>query len=629
MIIIDIFVAGCFFLFYGPYTDFKNMIISTAMVTKTHQYIAYTFYSEEEVSKVVALNSYIVPSEEINLDDIIIDTSDKKVYKDEYDKAILVRDEGNEDYKLINIKISKYDAYLVAIYDPSKVTAITSKTFNTGNGQESVLKMCKRYNGLVCINGGGFVDHGMGSDIPIGYIIKDGEVIWSDSEKRGNIIGITYENKLSLINATGEEAVASGIRDGLEFGPFLIVNGKHAARTPAGGAVLYRDRQAEVCPSPRPAADGGAALNPLRQKQNAGQPAGCPAFYFSALLIIVVQEHGLDDHHLVVFLLLHLNVGIELFQVLLDNGQGLLGALSAALPEDADHPVQHDGVGIAGRDGEVPGQDGFHAGNGSVPGGGDGLLVVLRRGDDLGAGEQEGGGETQQCEVQAGGVAVDELIDTVDAADNAANDDGQGHPAVGGTGAVRAALALGGNGKGCGLLRVACQEGLGTLQLLPGLLGLGGQLLEKFRLHGRLLFLQALLRLQAVGGQVRADLGDMGQQKVHILFVFEVALLHRAVVQLHHQIGNGAEDALSGKTALAHGDPLENTLHGFQRRIVDPVEEEAVQVNGLIAHAAGAEALAEFFVNGKRRLIQGRAAQLFRSKNHGIPHFEENGARLP
>lgn len=243
MIIIDIFVAGCFFLFYGPYTDFKNMIISTAMVTKTHQYIAYTFYSEEEVSKVVALNSYIVPSEEINLDDIIIDTSDKKIYKDEYDKAILVRNEGNEDYKLINIKISKYDAYLVAIYDPSKVTAITSKSFNTGNGQESVLKMCKRYNGLVCINGGGFVDYGMGSDIPIGYIIKDGEVIWSDSEKRGNIIGITYENKLSLINATGEEAVASGIRDGLEFGPFLIVNGQKI--TNSSGAGGY-DRAARV-----------------------------------------------------------------------------------------------------------------------------------------------------------------------------------------------------------------------------------------------------------------------------------------------------------------------------------------------------------------------------------------------
>ena len=149
----------------------------------------------------------------------------------------------NKDYKLINIKISKYDAYLVAIYDPSKVTAITSKTFNTGNGQESVLKMCKRYNGLVCINGGGFVDHGMGSDIPIGYIIKDGEVIWSDSEKRGNIIGITYENKLSLINATGEEAVASGIRDGLEFGPFLIVNGQKI--TNSSGAGGY-DRAARV-----------------------------------------------------------------------------------------------------------------------------------------------------------------------------------------------------------------------------------------------------------------------------------------------------------------------------------------------------------------------------------------------
>ena len=60
MIIIDVFVGGCFFLFYGPFKGFKNKIISTAMITKTHQWVAYTFYSEEEVSKVVASNSYII-----------------------------------------------------------------------------------------------------------------------------------------------------------------------------------------------------------------------------------------------------------------------------------------------------------------------------------------------------------------------------------------------------------------------------------------------------------------------------------------------------------------------------------------------------------------------------------------
>lgn len=244
MIIIDIFVGGCFFLFYGPFTGFKNKIISTAMITKSHQYIAFTFYSEEEVNKVIASNSYVIPDENMNLDEIVIDTSEKKKYDNEYDKEILTRENGNEDYKVIDVKVGGYDAHLVAIYDPAKVELVTSPSFNTGKGQETMLKMCSRYKASVCINGGGFQDTtGWGSDIPIGYVIKDGEIIWSDNSNSSNIIGMTYENKLLLINANGEEAVAAGMRDGIEFGPFLIVNGKKITSNSAAGGY---DRAARV-----------------------------------------------------------------------------------------------------------------------------------------------------------------------------------------------------------------------------------------------------------------------------------------------------------------------------------------------------------------------------------------------
>ena len=88
----------------------------------------------------------------------------------------------------------------------------------------------ERYGGVVCINGGGFVDYGMGSDIPIGYVIKDGEIIWpadGNSDARGNLVGMTADGKLKLMsNANGEEAIAAGVVDAMEFGPFLIVNGK-------------------------------------------------------------------------------------------------------------------------------------------------------------------------------------------------------------------------------------------------------------------------------------------------------------------------------------------------------------------------------------------------------------------
>lgn len=242
--IIDLIIAGCFVLFYGPYEEFRNIIVNTAMITKTHQYIAYTFYSEETVQKIMDLNKYIPVTGKTNLEDIVINTSEKKSYDNEYDEAILKRDKGNDDYKYLKVKVGKYNAHLVAIYKPENVELITIKSFKRGNGQETVLNMCKRYGGLVCINGGGFQDpDGWGSDIPLGYVIKDGEVIFAENNERQDIIGITKDHKLALVNATGEEAVAMGIKDGLQFGPFLILNGESIKYTTSAGGY---DRAARV-----------------------------------------------------------------------------------------------------------------------------------------------------------------------------------------------------------------------------------------------------------------------------------------------------------------------------------------------------------------------------------------------
>lgn len=227
--ILDILILICLFIFYGPFTNFRNLIISTAMVTKTHQYIAYTFYSENTIKEVMLSGSYIPINDTTNLDKIVIDTAPRKFYDNEYDKAVLTRDENNEDYKYLKIKVGKYDAHLVAIYDPSKVKLLASKSFNTTvrkSGSETVLKMCSRLGAIVGINGGGFADpDGWGSDIPMGYLIKDGKIIWSDSTGTGNLIGFTKDNKLLLVNTTGQKAIAMGMREALEFGPFLIVNG--------------------------------------------------------------------------------------------------------------------------------------------------------------------------------------------------------------------------------------------------------------------------------------------------------------------------------------------------------------------------------------------------------------------
>ena len=51
----------------------------------------------------------------------------------------------------------------------------------------------------------------------------------------GGFIGFTNENKLILGNMSKEQAVNMGYRDAIEFGPYLIVNGKRSFIRGNGG----------------------------------------------------------------------------------------------------------------------------------------------------------------------------------------------------------------------------------------------------------------------------------------------------------------------------------------------------------------------------------------------------------
>lgn len=232
--LIDIIAIACFIMMYGPWGYVRNLFVTTAMQTRSHQYLAKVFYTDEKITEIMNSNYFVSVNEDVNLDNIIIDTSEKTKYKDEYEEALLTREEGNDLYKVLDVKVGNAKGYLVAIYDPTKVKLLRVKKFKAGTLGERVVDMCKRYGGSVCINGGGFANgFGNGSDEPTGYVIDDGQVVWpvkgDHNTTRGNIIGITGEGKLTLLNnATGTEAINQGVKYGMEFGPFLIINGKSA-----------------------------------------------------------------------------------------------------------------------------------------------------------------------------------------------------------------------------------------------------------------------------------------------------------------------------------------------------------------------------------------------------------------
>ena len=159
---------------------------------------------------------------------LIINTTDDKKYDNKYEAEIQNRG-NNNNYKIININVANNKGWLVVVYDPSTVHIMKSKAFKTPNndGKENILDMTKRYGATIGVNGGGFYDDGkVSKDIPFGYIIEDNKVIYKSHNRESDIIGMSNDNKLMLVHTTGEKAIEMGMRDGLEFGPFLIINGK-------------------------------------------------------------------------------------------------------------------------------------------------------------------------------------------------------------------------------------------------------------------------------------------------------------------------------------------------------------------------------------------------------------------
>lgn len=233
-------MLGGLFLLYGPFPNFRNWLVTTAMTTMNHQYLAKMFYSNETIEKILEENKIIEPNQDTDLS--IIDTSDitTKVYKDKYEKEILEH-KKDEKYKMIEISGKNYSGYLVAIYDPSKVTVVTSK--NLGMKGQYLIDMAKENKALVAINGGGFIDeNGLGTGAEVsGIVIRDGKILNRNRYTRaGGLIGFTKDNKLYLGRVkSAEEAIQLGIRDAVEFGPYLIINGEASKIVGNGGYGLH------------------------------------------------------------------------------------------------------------------------------------------------------------------------------------------------------------------------------------------------------------------------------------------------------------------------------------------------------------------------------------------------------
>jgi len=225
-------------LLYGPWCGFREWLITTAMTTMTHQYFATWFYDDDVIQDALNKNKVVEIEEDTNTDMINLASSQKDEYENEYERAILERDENNNDYKIIEINEKKYSGYLVAIYEPDRIQAVCTE--NLGVSGEYLTTMAEKNDALIAINGGGFNDPNFNSTggSPLGVTITNGELKTKDSSYKGagGIIGFTKSNKLLLTSKVSElEAKEKDLREAVTFGPFLIVNGKSSGVLGNGG----------------------------------------------------------------------------------------------------------------------------------------------------------------------------------------------------------------------------------------------------------------------------------------------------------------------------------------------------------------------------------------------------------
>lgn len=220
-----------FYAFYGPFKKVRNTIVGLSMSTGNHTYIAKTFFSDNDIKKIIQENN-----EELNSAQ-----SDYDISKD--DKIDLKYTNGS--IERLDISTNKFDGIALIVKDPLKVKVGYSSKL--GYAGETVSEMAEHYNALAAINGGGFLDvspngkTGGTGGIPSGIMISKGNVMYPKEKDKYDarescVFAIDNKGKMYVGPATTNELININTQEAISFGPTLIVDGKlHISENSLGG----------------------------------------------------------------------------------------------------------------------------------------------------------------------------------------------------------------------------------------------------------------------------------------------------------------------------------------------------------------------------------------------------------
>ena len=234
--ILDVIAIVCLFLMYGPISYFRNLWVTSAMTTMSHKYLAYIFFNQNSINHILENNKVIESGSDGTTDGVDIAGEDPGIYESIYEEQVLKRDPGNDLYKVIDVEGNGYKGHLLVVYDPSRVRLYQYEGISHGGKQLD--KMLELAGAKAGTNASGFsVNYNTYQYTIAGSVIMNGKVVSNGGATGwgGGIVGFTNDNKLLLTKKSAYEAVKMGVRDGMSFGPFLVVNGEPSKFKGNGG----------------------------------------------------------------------------------------------------------------------------------------------------------------------------------------------------------------------------------------------------------------------------------------------------------------------------------------------------------------------------------------------------------
>ena len=215
-------------LLHGPSKSARDRFVLTVTETSAAGFLATWFMDDDTVNSIIENNAVVDGGGETDPTLIQLPDNGNNSSEGTSDEEVDIN-----SVQLINIEGKTYKGKLLIVRNPKRVYIGTPAAYGSDKEGVTTLDMVKNDNALYGVNGGGFYDTGKGNGgIPTGrensdgIVISKGKLMYGSRNNQYEVIGINKQGILVLGKMTAQEALDRGIVEALNFGPFLVMNGK-------------------------------------------------------------------------------------------------------------------------------------------------------------------------------------------------------------------------------------------------------------------------------------------------------------------------------------------------------------------------------------------------------------------